>query len=87
MRRCKKVAYDSGVPIILITDDISCPSINYATTTLKLEVSDDKFSIVPTIALVEALIVEFGERISGDSIKKLNKLEETLKEHHVTFSY
>ncbi|WP_152655484.1 MurR/RpiR family transcriptional regulator [Oceanobacillus sp. CFH 90083] len=82
-----KVAYDLGVPIILITDHISCPIINYATTTLKIEVSDDKFSIVPTIALVEALIVEFGKRFSGDFIKKLNKLEKTLKENHITFSY
>ncbi|GGP14710.1 MurR/RpiR family transcriptional regulator [Oceanobacillus neutriphilus] len=81
-----KVAADLGVPIILITDHISCPIINDATTILKIEVSQDKFSIVPTIALVEALIVEFGKRFSGDFIKKLNRLEETLKEHKVTFS-
>ncbi|MFD1067165.1 MurR/RpiR family transcriptional regulator [Oceanobacillus locisalsi] len=82
-----KVAYDIGVPIILITDHISCPIIHYATVTLQIEVSEDKFSIIPTITLVEALIVEFGKRFSGDSIKKLSKLEETLKENHVTFTY
>ncbi|SDI99903.1 MurR/RpiR family transcriptional regulator [Natribacillus halophilus] len=82
-----KVAHDLGVPIILITDHISCPIINYATTILKIEVSEDKFSIVPTIALVEALIVEFGRRFSDDFIEKLSKLERTLKEHRVTFSY
>ncbi|WP_339183182.1 MurR/RpiR family transcriptional regulator [Oceanobacillus sp. FSL W7-1293] len=82
-----KVAFDLGVPIILITDHISCPIINYATAILKIEVSDDKFSIVPTIALIEAIVIEFGKRSSVDSMKKLNKLEKTLKEHHVTFSY
>src|SRR5699024_6534172 len=49
--RAAKVAYELDVPIILITDHISCPIIKYATTILKIEVNEDKFSIIPTIAL------------------------------------
>lgn len=82
-----KVAHEIGIPIILITDHISCPIIKYATTILQIEVSEDKFSIVPTITLIEAIVIEFGKRFSGDPIKRLNKLEKILKEHRVTFSY
>lgn len=85
--RAAKVAHELDIPIILITDHISCPIIKYATTILKIEVSEDKFSIIPTIALVEAMVIEFGKRFSGDSIEKLNKLEKILKENYVTFSY
>lgn len=85
--RAVEVAYELGVPIILITDHISCPIIKYATTILKIEVSKDKFTIVPTITLVEAMVIEFGKRFSSDSIEKLNKLERILKEHNVTFTY
>lgn len=85
--RAAKVAHELDIPIILITDHISCPIIKYATTILKIEVSEDKFSIIPTIALAEAMVIEFGKRFSGDSIEKLNKLEKILKENYVTFSY
>lgn len=85
--RAVKIAHELDVPIILITDHISCPIIKYATIVLKIEVSEDRFSIIPTITLVETLIIEFGKRFSADSIKKLDKLERILQENNVTFSY
>lgn len=85
--RAAKVAHELDIPIILITDHISCPIMKYATTVLKIEASDDVFSIIPTIALMEAMVIEFGKRFSGDSIEKLNKLQKILKENYVTFSY
>ncbi|MBM7655775.1 hypothetical protein [Neobacillus cucumis] len=61
----------------MITDYISCPIISYASATLKVEVSKEQFSVVPTIALIEALVIEIGKRSSEESIQKLKRLEKT----------
>jgi DNA-binding MurR/RpiR family transcriptional regulator len=82
-----KLAYELGIKIILISDHISCPVIQYASVTLKVEVSEEKFSVVPIIVLLEALVIELGKRSSEESIKKLKRLERTLMENNVTFSY
>ena len=76
-----------GIKIILITDHISCPIIRYASVTLKVEVSEKQFTVVPIIVLIEALVIEIGKRSSKESIKKLKKLEKTLLENKVTYSY
>lgn len=82
-----KLAYELGTSIILITDYISCPVISYASVTLKVEVSKEQFSVIPIIALIDALVIEIGKRSSEESIKKLKRLEKTLKEKNVLFSY
>ncbi|SDJ07191.1 MurR/RpiR family transcriptional regulator [Alteribacillus bidgolensis] len=81
------LANQLGIKIILITDHISCPIIRYASVTLKVEVSEKQFSVVPIITLIEALVIEIGKRSSEESIKKLKKLERTLIENNVTYSY
>ncbi|WIW28633.1 MurR/RpiR family transcriptional regulator [Bacillus inaquosorum] len=81
------LAHELGIKIILISDHISCPIVQYASVTLKVQVSEEKFSVVPIIALIEALVIEIGKRSSEESIKKLKKLEKTLIEKNVTFSY
>ncbi|MFP7226518.1 MurR/RpiR family transcriptional regulator, partial [Priestia filamentosa] len=82
-----KLAYELGNKIILITDYISCPVISYASVTLKVEINKEQFSIVPIIALIEALVIEIGKRSSEESIKRLKRLEKTLIEKDVIFSY
>lgn len=82
-----KLAYELGNNIILITDHISCPVISYASVTLKVEVSEEQFSIIPIIALIDALVIEIGKRSKEESIKKLKRLEKTLLEKNVTYSY
>lgn len=82
-----KQAYEQANSIILITDHISCPIISSASVTLKVEVSEEQFSLIPTMALIDALVIEVGKRSSEESIKKLKRLEKTLKEKNVTFSY
>ncbi|WP_164667248.1 MurR/RpiR family transcriptional regulator [Virgibacillus doumboii] len=81
------LAHQLGVKIILITDHISCPVIRYASVTLQVEVSQKQYSVVPIVALIEALVVEMGKRTSEKSIQKLKKLERTLIENGVTYSY
>jgi DNA-binding MurR/RpiR family transcriptional regulator len=82
-----KLAYELGNSIILITDHISCPVISYASVTLKVEVSEQQFSVIPIMALIDALVIEIGKRSSEESIKKLKRLEKTLLDRNITFSY
>jgi DNA-binding MurR/RpiR family transcriptional regulator len=82
-----KLAHELGNSIILITDHISCPVISYASVTLKVEISEEQFSVIPIMALIDALVIEIGKRSSEESIKKLKRLEKTLLEKNITFSY
>jgi DNA-binding MurR/RpiR family transcriptional regulator len=78
-----EVAHDNGIPIILVTDHLSCPISTFSNVIIKLEPSDKHFTIIPIIALVESIVIELGKRKSKTSIKKIRKLVETLKERGV----
>jgi DNA-binding MurR/RpiR family transcriptional regulator len=54
---------------------------------LKVEISEEQFSVIPIMALIDALVIEIGKRSSEESIKKLKRLEKTLLEKNITFSY
>lgn len=77
------VAFKQGIPIVLITDHLSCPVASYSSVILTLETGDNHFSIIPIIALVEAIVVELGKRQSKTSIQKIRNLVETLKEKNI----
>ncbi|MCP5916224.1 hypothetical protein NL317_29835, partial [Klebsiella pneumoniae] len=68
-----------SVPIILFTDQLSCPIVPSATAVLKVAVSQNHYSILPVFALVEALVLEIGKRTSPDSIRTIKELVSTLK--------
>lgn len=77
------VAYEKGIPVILITDYLSCPIASFSSVILKLEPSEKHFSIIPIIALVEAMVIELGKRKSKTSIPKIRTLVETLTEKKI----
>lgn len=76
--------YEQGIPIILITDYYSCPISSYAEVVLHTKASDQQYSIVPTIALIEALIIEIGKQTNEYSIQRLEKLGKLLREKNIT---
>lgn len=78
-----RVAHRKGVPIILITDYLSCPIAPFSTVILKMEMGEKYFSVMPIIALVEAMVVELGKRNSDTSIEKIKELVDTLKENKI----
>lgn len=78
-----ELASKNGVSVILVTDHLSCPVVPIATVTLKVETSKKHFTIMPIIALIEAIIIELGKRNSEVSIKKIDKLVDVLKEKNV----
>jgi DNA-binding MurR/RpiR family transcriptional regulator len=76
--------FEQGIPIILITDHYSCPVASYADVVLHTKASDKQYSIVPTIALIETLVIEIGKQTSEYSIQRLEKLGNLLKEKNIT---
>lgn len=81
-----RYCYDSKIPILLITDHVSCPVYNYSQVALIVESSQNQYSIVPSMALIESLVIEFGQRTSVQSVRHLNKLNKVLKDKNITFS-
>lgn len=78
--------YQQGNHIILLTDHLSCPITPYASAILKVEASKNQYTIVPSIALVEALVIEIGRQTSDQSIQHLEKIESILAEKRITHS-
>jgi DNA-binding MurR/RpiR family transcriptional regulator len=76
--------HEKNIPIILITDQLSCPIAAYATVILKTEASETQYSIVPAIALLEALVIELGRLTSDQSIQQLAELGEMLSQRKIT---
>lgn len=81
-----KYCYENGIKVILVTNFMSCPMTPYATVTLKVQASSEQYSIVPTISLIEAIVIEYGRQTSHHSIEHLEKLEKLLKEKNITTS-
>ncbi|MCD8821803.1 MurR/RpiR family transcriptional regulator [Staphylococcus gallinarum] len=81
-----KETKQQGNDIILITDHDTSPLIEFSNVTLKLSVRKDHFSILPIIALIDAIVLELGKRTSETSLKHLEKLEEVLNRNHVTYN-
>lgn len=78
-----EVAYKRGVPIVLITDHLSCPIATFSNVILKVEPWEKYFTVMPIIALVEAIVVGLGKRNSKTSIQQIRNLVETLNEKKI----
>ena len=76
--------HEKGIPIILITDRLSCPISSVAENILHVKASDNQYSIVPAIALIETLVIAIGQRISGKSVKHLEQLNQLLMKKNIT---
>lgn len=81
-----KYCYENDIKVILVTDFMSCPITPYSSVVLKMQASNKQYSIVPTISLIEAIVIEYGRRTSEDSIQHLEKLGNLLKEKNITIS-
>lgn len=82
--KAAKFCYERDYPIILVTDLLSCPITPYATIILKVESSNKQYSITPTIALLESIVIEIGRQTSSTSVKNLENLGNILKDKDVT---
>ncbi|MDA3130515.1 MurR/RpiR family transcriptional regulator [Aliibacillus thermotolerans] len=72
-----------NVSVALITDIETCPIIQHSDAHLIVGHSKNRYSIIPTIALIEALIIDLGKK-QPESIPKISELNKMHRENNLT---
>lgn len=76
--------YENNKSVILVTDHLASPATSYASVNLKTQASSKQYSVLPTILLLESLVIELGRRTSGTSIAKLQEVSDLLRAKNIT---
>lgn len=79
-----KLCHELEHKIVIITDLLPCPASSYADVVLQAKPSKNRFSIIPILAIVEALIIEIGKQTSGESINNLEKIGNVLRDKNIS---
>jgi len=81
-----KYCNKKGIKTILITNSMSIPIVSNVDLVVKIQASTTQYSIVPTISLIEAIVIEYGRNMSESSTKQLDEIGKILSENKVTIS-
>ncbi|MGK9185663.1 MurR/RpiR family transcriptional regulator [Priestia filamentosa] len=76
--------YKNNKPVILVTDHLASPAASYASVNLKTKASSKQYSVLPTILLLESLVIELGRRTSETSITRLQEVSDMLQAKNFT---
>ncbi|RPK02384.1 MurR/RpiR family transcriptional regulator [Bacillus subtilis] len=79
-----KLCHERGIHIILITDHLSSPAASFSNITLKTQASQKQYTVVPTIYLLESIVVELGRKTSNESVANLREISEILEAKNIT---
>ncbi|WP_077602627.1 MurR/RpiR family transcriptional regulator [Oceanobacillus sojae] len=79
-----KYCAEKKLKIILITDSDENSMIPYANITVFLFRSEDHYTLVPAISLVETITVLLGITINEDSASKLDEIGKLLAQQNIT---
>ncbi|WP_010531856.1 MurR/RpiR family transcriptional regulator [Lentibacillus jeotgali] len=71
------------INIVVITDLETCPIIQDSNAHLIAAQSKNRYSIVPTITLIESLIIDLGKN-QPDSVDKISRLDDIHRENDIT---
>ncbi|GEM_PF-347477 len=78
------IARSMGIPIILLTTELSNPAAPMADAVLCVSPARNHYTMAPALTVLEALVIELGKRSRAQAMKKLRKLEKILGEKGVT---
>lgn len=82
--RIAELCFQMNVPIVVITDSPDSPLLPYATASLCTPRNENKrLSILPTMAVLEAICNEIGLRTAPMSVRTLNKRDQYLSEQKI----
>ncbi|MFS0824788.1 MurR/RpiR family transcriptional regulator [Bacillus sp. 1P02SD] len=79
--------HKEGHPVILITDHLSSPAASYSAATLCTQASKKQYSVIPTLTILETLIIQIGRKNSNSSISNLKRLSEILEKKKITLPF
>ncbi|MBB5171896.1 MurR/RpiR family transcriptional regulator [Texcoconibacillus texcoconensis] len=80
IEHCRK---NTNISIVLITDLETCPIIKDSDAHLIAGQSQNRYSIIPSIALIESLIIDLGKNKPG-SVNQISRLNEIHRENDIT---
>ena len=79
-----KLCHQMGVPVVVITDSPTSPLLPFATASLCTPRNENKrLSILPTMAVLEAICNEIGLRTAPMSVRTLNRRDQYLSEQQI----
>lgn len=81
-----KYCAEKNIDVILITDSVDNSMIPYAKYVLMLARSEDHYSLVPAISLVETLTVIFGSTVNRKSAKNLKEVGRLIVDKDITMT-
>ncbi len=70
--------HGNGVPIILLTEDLRNPSVQYAETILTVSSPPGHYSLLPAMNILDALIANLGSQNNEKTRKKMEKRMEAM---------
>lgn len=73
-----------GVPVILITDNMSNPAVPFCKEVIHIPSCKSHFSLVPIMTVLEAIIVGLGQKNSEEAANNLRMNWETLIKNGIT---
>lgn len=76
--------HSRGVPVVLITTDISCPAAKFASVILPVKPASGHYSTVSVMNVLDALIIVLGRHYKKTATMKLRTLEKLLQEKNIT---
>lgn len=79
-----RYAHYRKVPTILITTELTCPAVPYATEVLCVPPVQDHYTLVPIMTVLDALISEIGQERKDEGTTKLRELERILTDTRIT---
>ncbi len=80
-----RYAHHRKVPSVLITTELTCPAVPFATEVLCVPPVTEHYTIVPVLCLLDVLVAEIGQIRKEEGRDKLRELERILSETGVTF--
>ncbi len=78
--------YENKIPILLITNSHRNPNCHLAQVVINTASLNHESGAVATVAVIEALISEFGKRLAPNSRKNLENIERILGEQGIILS-
>lgn len=79
-----RYAHYRKVPTILITTELTCPAVPYASEVLCVPPVQDHYTLVPIMTVLDALIAEMGHCRKEEGTQKLRELERVLTDTRIT---
>ena len=81
--KAAQFCHEAGIRIIFLTNNVASPIAKLANITIATLKPDNYYSIVPFIAIIEAIAVEIALRLSPATEKKLESIDSILTKYDI----